>query len=210
MAGKFESIHDRKVWKKGMLYLSAKDKKLALVIKRVGYPKLEITNDYYGSLVISIVSQQISWAAANSILNKIRKLYRGKLPTPKQYLRTDKRKLAGAGLSPQKLSYLWDLCERIENGSLELGRFEELPDSTVIEELDEVRGIGRWTAEMFMIFSLGRTDVFPMDDLGIKKAVQRVYGLREMPKRAKMEKIAQKWKPYSSLATIYLWRSSGE
>ena len=200
---------DRRVWVRGARYLKKRDKTLARIIEKVGYPELEITSDNYGSLIVSIISQQISWAAANSILGRFKKLYRGGFPTPRQYLRTDKSRILSAGISPQKFSYIRDLCERIEDGRLELDKFSKLPDNLIIEELDEVKGIGRWTAEMFLMFSLGRTDVFPMDDLGLKKAVQKVYRLKGIPSRKKLEEISRKWQPYSSLASIYLWRSGG-
>lgn len=210
MEARFDSIHDRKVWVRGAAYLSRRDRRLAPIIKKVGYPKLEITRDYYGSLIVSIVSQQISWAAASSILKRLKKLYNGRLPSPGQYLRTNKRRIMSAGISPQKFSYIKDLCERIEDGRLELRKFQNMPDNLIIEELDEVKGIGRWTAEMFLMFSLGRADVFPMDDLGLRKAVQRIYGLRSVPDKKKLAQISSKWGPYGTLASIYLWRSNGD
>ncbi|MDE1828422.1 MAG: DNA-3-methyladenine glycosylase 2 family protein [Candidatus Micrarchaeota archaeon] len=203
----FESLLDKGVWRRGTAHLARRDKVLGRIIRRVGYPNFEVHENHYSSLIVSIVSQQISWAAANSILRRFRQMYKGRMPTPKEYLKTKNEKLRGAGISPQKCLYLKDLCERIENGALELKKFHRMPNEMIIEELDEVKGIGRWTAEMFLIFSLGRTDVFPMDDLGIRKAVKEVYGLRDLPDKKKLEGISRVWRPYGSIAALYLWHS---
>lgn len=203
----FESLLDKRVWKKGVVHLAKRDRVLGRIMKKVGYPSFEVHENHYSSLIISIVSQQISWAAANSILRRFRLLYNGRMPTPKEYLRTKSEKLRGAGISPQKYVYLKDLCERIESGKLELKKFHKMPNEKIIEELDEVKGIGRWTAEMFLIFSLGRTDVFPVDDLGIKKSVKEVYGLRDLPDKKRLEKMSGAWHPYGSIAALYLWHS---
>jgi DNA-3-methyladenine glycosylase II len=106
-----------------------------------------------------------------------------------------------------KISYIKDLSSRVESKELRLSLMKNLADEEVIEQLTEVRGIGRWTAEMFLIFSLGRQDVLPVGDLGLKKGIQRLYSLEELPEKEQMEKIAEKWRPYRSVATWYLWRS---
>ncbi|MDE1850240.1 MAG: DNA-3-methyladenine glycosylase 2 family protein [Candidatus Micrarchaeota archaeon] len=203
----FESLLDKRVWRRGIAHLAMRDRVLGRIIRSVGYPNFEVHGDHYSSLVVSIVSQQISWAAANSILKRLRLLYKGRMPKPREYLRTKSEKLRGAGISPQKYLYLKDLCERIENGTLELKKFHRMPNEKIIEELDGVRGIGRWTAEMFLIFSLGRTDVFPMDDLGIKKSIKEVYGLRDLPDKKRLGKMSEAWRPYGSIAALYLWHS---
>ena len=208
MQNRFESLTDKMTWRRGRLHIRKRDKVLARVIDGIEYPEFKVERDHYEALIDSIISQQISWAAARSILARFKGLYSGRLPKPAEYLKTKDARLRSAGLSPQKMSYIRDLCERIEDGSLELRRFRYMPDERIIEELDAVKGIGRWTAEMFMIFSLGRTDIFPVDDLGIKKAVQRVYGLRSMPDRKAYDAISRPWHPYSSIATLYLWRSA--
>ena len=112
-------------------------------------------------------------------------------------------------MSPQKFSYIKDLSERIVDGWVELRKFNKLPNDRIIEELDEVRGIGRWTAEMFMMFSLGRTDILPMDDYGIRKAIKRKYRLRELPDKKKLAIFERRWSPYNSIASIYLWEDEG-
>ena len=111
-------------------------------------------------------------------------------------------------MSPQKISYIKDLAQRLENGTLDLKRLEKLSDDDAVRELDEVKGVGRWTAEMFLIFMLGRTDVLPVDDLGLQKAAKRMYRLRKLPTRERLERLAERWSPYSSISTLYLWRST--
>jgi DNA-3-methyladenine glycosylase II len=123
-------------------------------------------------------------------------------------LSTEETKLRSSGLSPQKISYIKDLAERLESGRLNLKRLEALSDEEAMNELDDVRGIGRWTAEMFLLFKLGRTDVLPVDDLGLRKAAKQAYKLRKLPTRDRFEQLAKKWHPYSSISTLYLWRST--
>jgi DNA-3-methyladenine glycosylase II len=158
-------------------------------------------------LVGSIIFQQLAGAAARAILNRFKQNYGGKIPRPRQYLDTEEKHLRASGLSPQKIRYIRDLSERIENGVLDLKQLSHLPSDAVVKELDEVKGIGRWTAEMFLIFVLGRTDVLPVDDLGLKRAAQKLYRLRKQPSKEKFEQLSKNWHPYSSIATLYLWRS---
>lgn len=201
------SLADRKTWQKGVRYLKRNDPVLARMIERVGPVKFELDDDHYEVVVGSIIFQQLAGSAARAILNRFKQLYGGRLPSPKEYLSTSVEKLRRSGLSPQKISYIKDLAERLENGTLDLKRLEELPDEEALNELDNVRGIGRWTAEMFLIFMLGRTDVLPVDDLGLRKAAQKAYRLRKLPKRDRFEQLAEKWHPYSSISTLYLWKS---
>jgi len=201
------SLADRRVWQKGVRYLKRSDSILARIIDRVGPVKFELDDDHYEAVVGSIIFQQLAGSAARAILNRFKQLYGGRVPSPREYLSTDVEKLRGSGLSPQKISYIKDLAERLENGTLDLKRLETLPDEEALNELDNVRGIGRWTAEMFLIFKLGRTDVLPVDDLGLRKAAQKAYRLRTLPKRDRFEQLAEKWHPYSSISTFYLWKS---
>jgi len=201
------SLADRRVWQKGVRYLKRSDSILARIIDRVGPVKFELDDDHYEAVVGSIIFQQLAGSAARAILNRFKQLYGGRVPSPREYLSTDAEKLRGSGLSPQKISYIKDLAERLENGTLDLKRLETLPDEEALNELDNVRGIGRWTAEMFLIFKLGRTDVLPVDDLGLRKAAQKAYRLRTLPKRDRFEQLAEKWHPYSSISTFYLWKS---
>jgi len=201
------SLADRRIWQKGVRYLKRNDPILARIIGRVGPAKFQLDDDHYEVVVGSIIFQQLAGSAARAILNRFKQLYGGKLPSPREYLSTDVEKLRASGLSPQKISYIKDLAERLENGTLDLKRLENLPDEEALNELDNVRGIGRWTAEMFLIFMLGRTDVLPVDDLGLRKAAQKAYRLRKLPKRDRFEQLAKKWHPYSSISTLYLWKS---
>src|SRR5213593_2974181 len=201
------SLADHRVWQKGVRYLKRNDPVLARMIGRVGPIKFELDDDHYEAVVGSIIFQQLAGSAARAILNRFKQLYGGRIPSPREYLATDVEKLRGSGLSPQKISYIKDLAERLENGTLDLKRMENLPDEEALNQLDAVRGIGRWTAEMYLIFMLGRTDVLPVDDLGLRKAAQKAYRLRKLPKRNRFEQLAEKWHPYSSISTLYLWKS---
>ena len=183
-----------------------KDRKLAKVIDQVGIYNLPITENPYESLVEAIITQQLSGKAADSISARFRDIY-GKFPKPADVLKTSDGKLRKAGLSYMKVSYIKDLSNKVESKELRLSHMKNLTDEEVIEQLTIVKGIGRWTAEMFLIFSLGRQDVLPVGDLGLKKGIQRLYSLSELPEKEEMEKIAQKWRPYRSVATWYLWRN---
>jgi DNA-3-methyladenine glycosylase II len=182
------------------------DRKLAKIIDKVGKYNLPITKNPYESLVEAIITQQLSGKAANSISGRFRKIY-GRFPKPADVLKTSDAKLRKAGLSYMKISYIKDLSNKVESKEIRLSLMKNLTDEEVITQLTEVRGIGRWTAEMFLIFSLGRQDVLPVGDLGLKKGIQRLYSLEELPGKEQMEKIAEKWRPYRSVATWYLWRS---
>src|SRR5207245_10799001 len=149
----------------------------------------EFDDEQYEADVGSIVFHQLAGSAAQAMLNRFKQLYGGRVPSAREYLSTDVEKLRGSGLAPQKISYIKDLAERLENGTLDLKRLESLPDEEALNELDKVRGIGRWTAEMFLIFMLGRTEVLPVDDLGLVKAAQTPYRLRKLPKRDRFEQL---------------------
>ncbi len=201
------SLTDPKTWAKGLHHLKKKDPRLATVITKVGPYKFKPEDGYYESLIGAIIFQQLAGSAAQAILNRFKNLYNGRIPRPKQYLQTDEQKLRSSGLSPQKISYIRDVCERIEKNELDLKGLTELPDEEVVRQLDAVKGIGRWTAEMFLIFVLARTDVLPVDDLGLQRAVKRIYKLRNLPSKEKFETLANNWQPYRTIATLYLWRS---
>ena len=190
-----------------MRHIRKHDPVLARVVKAIGPIDFELDDGHYEALVGSIIYQQLAGTAARAILNRFKNLYNGKIPDPEQYLSTDESKLRSSGLSPQKISYIRDLCQRIVNGSLDLSSLVHLSDEEAVEKLDAVRGVGRWTAEMFLLFVLGRKDVLPVDDLGVQKAVKRLYHLRKLPSREKFERLAMNWHPYCSIATLYLWRS---
>ncbi len=202
------SLADPKVWTKGVRYLKRKDSILAKMIGSTGPIRFRLDDDHYEAIVGSIIFQQLAGSAARAILNRFKELYDGRLPSPKEYLSTTENRLRKVGLSPQKISYIRDLAERLLDGRLDLKSLEKLSDEEAMRELDAVRGIGRWTAEMFLIFKLGRTDVLPVDDLGLRKAAKRAYRLRKLPSRKKFEQLATNWHPYSSISTLYLWRST--
>ena len=134
-------------------------------------------------------------------------LFGGHAPTPKQLLAADPEEIRAAGLSRPKISYLRDLAEHVEKGELELDRLDDLPDEEVIEQLTAVKGIGEWSAHMFLMFHLGRPDVLPVGDQGIRNAVKAEYRLRKLPDPKRLERIARPWRPYRTLACLYLWSS---
>ncbi|MFM8658445.1 MAG: DNA-3-methyladenine glycosylase family protein [Candidatus Nitrosotenuis sp.] len=159
-----------------------KDKKLAKIIDQVGKPNIPITKNSYESLVEAIITQQLSGKAADSISKKFRAIY-GRFPKPASVLETSDDTLRKAGLSYMKISYIKDLSHKIETKQLRLHLMKSLSDEEVIAELTTVKGIGRWTAEMFLIFSLGRQDVLPVGDLGLKKGIQRLYSMKELQEK---------------------------
>ena len=162
--------------------------------------------DAFTALTHSIISQQLSTRAAATIARRFDALFGG-VPTPGALALVDDAQLRAVGLSSQKIRYMRDLCSRVADGSLTLEKVNELPDEDVIQSLTQIKGIGRWTAEMFLMFRLHRPDVLPVDDLGILKAVQRAYGLRKLPRAERLTKIGEPWRPYRSVACWYLWAS---
>jgi DNA-3-methyladenine glycosylase II len=172
---------------------------------REGRPERD---DHYGALVRSIVGQQVSVAAARAIYGRLTDRFGGRAPSPEQILAEDPEELRlAAGLSRPKASYLRSLAEHVVSGELELARLEELEDERVIEELVAVKGLGIWTAQMFLMFQLERPDVLPTGDLGIRRAIERAWGLEALPAPAEMEALAEPWRPHRTLACRYLWRS---
>lgn len=163
--------------------------------------------DPYEALARAIVGQQLSTKAAGSIWEKVLAVFGGKTPSPQQLIDAEPQALRDAGLSWSKVAYVRDLAERIRDGDLDLERLPQLPDDDVIAELTEIKGIGRWTAEMFLIFHLGRPDVLSTGDLGIRRAIQIAYGMEELPAPEEMERMAEAWRPHRTLACLYLWRS---
>jgi DNA-3-methyladenine glycosylase II len=165
-------------------------------------------DDHYGALVRSIVGQQLSSKAAFAIYTRLCERFGGRPPTPEEVLAANAEELrAAAGLSRAKVGFLRSLAEHVIDGELELGRMEELSDEDVIAELVAVHGIGVWTAHMFLLFHLERPDILATGDLGIRAAIQRAYGLDELPAPAEMERIAAPWRPHRSTACRFLWRS---
>jgi DNA-3-methyladenine glycosylase II len=175
------------------------------VIDAVGPFTLRLERDRFGMLVRSIISQQISTSAARSIRRRLQELAPDmKAATVAQFTIDELRTV---GLSPQKASYIADLAHKVNDGTVDLRQIGRLSDERVVEQLTQVKGIGRWTAQMFLIFSLGRLDVFPHDDLGVRTAIRNRYGLDDLPDKQTAHAIAAPWRPYASVASWYCWRT---
>jgi DNA-3-methyladenine glycosylase II len=192
--------------------LAASDPVMARLIEEHGTVvrrelRSERRGDAYGALLRSIVGQQLSTKAASTIYGRMMELFDGHAPTPVQLLAADPDAIRAAGLSRPKINYLRDLAQHVRDGELELDRLDELPDEEVIEQLTAVKGIGEWSAHMFLMFHLGRPDVLPVGDQGIRNAIKKEYRLRKIPDAKRMEKIAKPWRPYRTLACLYLWSS---
>ena len=163
-------------------------------------------DDAYGALLRSIVGQQLSTKAARSIYGRLVELFGGSTPSPQELLDSDPEALRGAGLSGAKVRYVRSLAEHVLSGELELERLPSLGDEEVMREVTAVKGLGEWTAHMFLIFHLGRPDVLPVGDLGVRKGMQTHFGLRKLPEADRMEKLAAPWRPFRSVAAWYMWR----
>ena len=199
--------------KTAVLHLRSADPILAQIIDqtgplgdaRAGRPDRD---DHYGALVRAIVGQQLSVAAARSIYGRLTDRFGERPPTPAEIMSEEPEELrAAAGLSRAKVAYLRSLAEHVISGELELERLDELGDEQVIAELVAVKGLGTWTAHMFLMFHLERPDVLPVGDLGIRRAIERAYTLDALPEPSAIEEIAAPWRPHRTLACRYLWRS---
>ncbi len=187
------------------------DPVMRALIKRIGPCGLagSLHADPFESLVQAIVWQQLSTKAAATIFGRFLALFRGAtFPSPADVAAVPDDALRQVGFSRMKVSYIRDLCRRVTDGSLHLGQLESLNDEAVVRELTQVKGIGRWSAEMFLMFRLHRPDVLPVDDLGIVKAIQRAYGLRNPPTAERIRRLGEPWRPYRSVASWYLWASA--
>lgn len=187
-------------------HLARVDPVLAGIIARHGDYQLSLDRQYFLSLVDAILSQQLSTKAAATIRTRFKSLLNGSSKAA-GILQLQDEQFRGAGVSRQKMGYLRDLSEKWQAGVINPRRFARLNDEEIIDILTQVKGIGRWTAEMFLIFSLGRLDVLPVDDLGFRNAIKKAYRLRKLPEAKRIQKMAEKWRPYRSLATLYLWES---
>jgi DNA-3-methyladenine glycosylase II len=196
-------------------HLRERDPVMNGIIDRVGPCRLGAATDrggpardHYGALVRAIIGQQISTSAARSIYARLSARYNGRTPTPAEVLADDPEKLrAAAGMSRAKVAFLWDLAGRVESGALVLEDLDELPDEQVSARLVEVKGIGQWTADMFLIFHLRRPDVLPIGDLGLRRAAMLAYRLRKLPEARRFTELARPWRPWRSVASWYLWAS---
>ena len=194
--------------RKAINHLKKVDPVMAEVISLVGRCDLEPRADgsHFDAVTRSIIFQQLSGQAAGTIHRRFKGLYGGRDPKPKELLRTSDEKLRSIGLSRQKSAYLKDLAARVEAAEFPMDTLHDLPDDKIIEALTAVKGVGRWTAQMFLMFRLGRPDVLPDLDLGIQKGIKRAYKLRKHPLPARVLKIGAKWAPYRTIASWYLWR----
>jgi DNA-3-methyladenine glycosylase II len=197
------------IYQKARRHLARRDPVLKSLIQAIGPCTLRYNPNRFGALVRSIVSQQISTKAAAAIAARLEQALASTGLTPGGILALSAAELRAVGLSAAKARSLCDLAERAHNRTLALDTIHELPDEDVIAQLVPVRGIGRWTAEMFLIFSLGRLDILPVDDGGLRAGIQREYGLPTPPTKARMVELAEPWRPYRSIATWYFWRSLG-
>jgi DNA-3-methyladenine glycosylase II len=192
--------------RKATIHLKKSDPILAAIITRVGPCRMSYDEPAFASLAEAIVYQQLHGKAAATIFKRVTDLT-GLPLVPKGILKLTEEQLRGAGLSKQKLSYLRDLAAKAASREVEFARLPEMSDEEVVKELTKIKGIGVWTAHMFLMFSLRRPNVLPTGDLGIQMAIRKHYRKRKLPKPAQMEKIARAWEPYRSIACWYLWRS---
>ncbi len=189
-------------------YLLKQDPKLEAILGLKLEFNLGVHGNRFEELAESIVSQQLSGSAASAIRNRINALAKAdKFPDPKTILKLKTEDLRKAGLSYAKVAYIKDLAEKTLAGEVEFDKFDQMTDEEIIMELTRVKGIGRWTAHMFLMFALGREDVWAIGDLGLKKGVQKLYNLKKLPDEKKMVTIGKKWIPYRSHVALYLWRS---
>jgi DNA-3-methyladenine glycosylase II len=187
--------------------LSRSDQTLGRIIQRVGPCTLAPRKGYFAALCRAIIAQQLSTTAAATIQERFRCLFPGRRVTPASLLARTDADLRAVGLSRQKTAYLRDLAAKLGDGTIPCRRLSRMEDDQIIAALTQVRGIGVWTVQMFLIFVLNRPDVLPTDDLGLRKAVQTHYGGKTLPTAARLSELAEPWRPYRSFATWYLWQS---
>jgi DNA-3-methyladenine glycosylase II len=188
-------------------HLRQADPIMAAIIDRVGPLKIGYRRERFPSLVRAIIFQQLAGRAAQTIHDRFVNAIGGGLPTPEAVLAASDEILRGAGLSRGKMAYLRDLASHVQSGSLDFKRLPRLTDDEIIAHLTRVKGIGRWTAEMFMMFNLRRPDILPVDDLGVRTAVMKAYGMTEPPPPKQLREFGERWKPHRTAAAWYLWQS---
>lgn len=191
-------------------YLKAHDPILGKVVDTVGYPTFSAHTNYYETLVGSIISQQLSVKAADTIEKRFVALFNGpSFPLPEAIISKDIEELRAVGLSRQKASYIQDLAAKVIDGSVRFEHLDKLSNDEIIKELTAVKGIGVWTVHMFLMFCMGRLDVLPTGDLGIRNGIQKLYNLPSVPTPTDIETVAKEhhWHPYESIASWYIWQS---
>jgi len=183
------------------------DPRFLRLISEFGYPTLKRENNYFEALIRNIIYQQLSGKAAQTIYNRFLALFNTtQYPSPDEILITPFENLRGAGLSNQKVTYILDLSKKYVDGTLQLDELDGKSNKDVSAQLIKVKGIGQWTADMFLMFTLNREDVFPLGDLGVKKGVAIIENLPELPTEKHMEEISEKWQPYRTIAAWYMWK----
>ncbi|MSS86554.1 MAG: DNA-3-methyladenine glycosylase [Thaumarchaeota archaeon] len=182
-----------------------KDKKLKKIISSVGECKIRTISNPFEALVEAIITQQISDSAGKSISLKFKNLFEKKYPTPSDVIKLSKDEIQSVGLSKMKAEYIFDISQMVVNKKLNFQIFKKMSDEDVIAELTKIRGIGKWTAQMYLIFALGRMDVFPLGDLGLINGIKKLYGL-ENPSTDEILRITNNWIPYRTIGTWYIWR----
>lgn len=188
-------------------HLSHADKRMEKLIDKFGPPNFNLMNNYYESLIRSIVYQQLSGKAASIIYERFLDLFVFDIyPEPKDILAVSIETLRSSGLSYQKVNYIRDLSEKWQDGTVNLSDIDSMTDEEISSELIKVKGIGQWTADMFLMFTLGRPDVFPFGDLGIQKGVMILTNMNRLPTQKEMERKTKKWQPYRTVAAWYLWK----
>jgi DNA-3-methyladenine glycosylase II len=195
-------------------HLLKADDKMSALVEKFGELDFEAHRerrpaDAYGALLRTIVGQQLSVKAARSIFTRLTDFFGGHTPTPAELLAADSEAVRAVGLSRSKTLYIYDLAAKVESGELDLSGLADMTDDEVIAELTKVKGLGLWTAHMFLMFHLGREDVLAVGDLGIRRAIERLYGFEAIPDAETIERLAERWRPYRTYACLYLWESGG-
>ena len=184
-----------------------KDKKMQVLIEKFGRPDFNQGQDYFQSLLRSIVFQQLSGKAAQTIYERLVSLIpKTSNLCPNEVLKLNKDEIRKAGLSFQKINYVRNLADYFENNSLQKKDVEEMTDEEISKELIQIKGIGQWTVDMFLMFTLNRADILPYKDLGIQKGIMKIFKMKNLPSKKEMENCSRKWRPYRTIACWYLWR----
>jgi len=205
----FPTIGNPRTFQLGVDHISKSDPKIRTLVKKLGVIDFHLDGDPFESLVEAIISQQLNGAVATTIFGRLKAIVNPETINAESLGRVPVSRMRKVGVSPQKIRYLKDLTSRVLEGKLNLDGLKRSSDDEIIRQLDEVKGIGPWTTHMFLLFTLGRTDVLPVDDLGLQKSIQRVYSLRKRPNAERIRKIAESWHPYCSIASLYLWHAKG-
>ncbi len=196
-----------KMYKNAIKHFRNADPILYSIVNKIEAFELEIWPDPFIRLTRSIIGQQLSVKAARTIYERFEKLFKNGEIKPSGLLNLQNEEIRKVGISYQKISYLKDLSQKVLDNEVELNKFTELPEQIIIEKLTKIKGIGRWTVEMFLMFSLGRPDIFSYGDLGLQNAIKKAYELKQKPTVKQMEKLSKKWIPYRTYAAVLLWRS---